>query len=120
MALADSFDGVLHGDGVTKGSERDMFSAEPSEGAGEEERSSVTRGIRDVMNLGACTVPDLDVLVVEVVVSLSSSVMVVTMVVVVVETVFTSSDTSTTYSVGDGGGEAVADADTATTLGALI
>ena len=44
MVLADAFDGV------TTGSERDMLSAEPSEGAGEEERSSVTRGIRDVMN----------------------------------------------------------------------
>ena len=44
MALADSFDGV------TTWSERDMLSAEPSEGAGEEKRSSVTRGIRDVIN----------------------------------------------------------------------
>ena len=44
MALADSFDGV------TTGSERYMFSAEPSEGAGEEVRSSVMRGIRDVTN----------------------------------------------------------------------
>ena len=44
MALDDSFDGV------TTWSERDMLSADPSEGAGEEERSSVTRGIRDVMN----------------------------------------------------------------------
>ena len=46
MALAGSADGVA----TPTGSERDMFSVEPSEGAGEEERSSVTRGIRDVMN----------------------------------------------------------------------
>jgi hypothetical protein len=63
-------------------------------------------------------VPDLDVLVVEVVVSPSSLVMVVTTVVVVVveETV----SSSATCSGGDGGGEAVADADAGTTLGALI
>ena len=60
--------------------------------------------------------PDLDVLVVEVVVSLSSLVMVVTTVVVVVETV----SSSATCSGGDGGGEAVADADAGPTLGALI
>ena len=65
--------------------------------------------------------PDIDVLVVEVVVSLSSLVMVVTMVVVVVvEEMVCSSATSTTCSGGDGGGEAVADADAGTTLGALI
>ena len=46
MALADSFDGVA----TPTGSKRDMFSVEPSEGAGEEVRSSVMRGIRDVTN----------------------------------------------------------------------
>ena len=51
------------------------------------------RGIRDEINWGACTVADLDVLVVEVVVSLSSLVMVVTMVVVVVEETVSSSAT---------------------------
>jgi hypothetical protein len=44
MALADALEGV------TTASEREITSAEPSEGAGEEERSSVMRGIRDVMN----------------------------------------------------------------------
>ena len=42
--VSDSFEGV------TTASARDIFSVEPSEGAGEEERSSVTRGIRDVTN----------------------------------------------------------------------
>ena len=46
MALADSFDGVA----TPTGSNRDMFSVEPSEGAGEEVRRSVMRGIRDVTN----------------------------------------------------------------------
>ena len=60
--------------------------------------------------------PDLDVLVVD---SLSAFVMVMTVVIVVVETV-SCSDTSTVCSGGDGGGEAVADVEAATTLGALI
>jgi hypothetical protein len=80
-------------DGVATGSERDMVSVEPSDWAGEVERSSVMRGIRDETNWGACTVADLDVLVVEVVVSLSSLVMVVTMVVVVVVETVSSSAT---------------------------
>ena len=58
--------------------------------------------------------PDLDVLVVD---PLSAFVMVMTL--VVVETV-SCSDTSTVCSGGDGGGEAVADVEAATTLGALI
>ena len=58
--------------------------------------------------------PDLDVLVVD---PLSTFVMVMTL--VVVETV-SCSDTSTVCSGGDGGGEAVADVEAATTLGALI
>ena len=109
--VSDSFDRV-----ATE-SEMDMSSAEPSE-AGVLVKNSGSRGIRVVMNGGAPTVPDLDFLVVEVVVSLSSLVIVVTMVIVIVETV-SSSDTSTTCSGGDGGGEAVAEADAAT-LGALI
>jgi hypothetical protein len=44
MALADSFDGV------TIGSERDMFSTESSKGAGEVVRSSDVCGTRDVTN----------------------------------------------------------------------
>jgi hypothetical protein len=44
MALADAFEGV------TTASEREIISAEPSDGAGEEVRSSVMRGIRDVTN----------------------------------------------------------------------
>jgi hypothetical protein len=46
MALADAFDGVA----TPTGSERDMISVEPSDWAGEEVRSSVMRGIRDVTN----------------------------------------------------------------------
>jgi hypothetical protein len=44
MALADAFDRLA------TGSERDMISVEPSDWAGEEVRSSVMRGIRDVTN----------------------------------------------------------------------
>ena len=109
--VSDSFDRV-----ATE-SEMDMSSAEPSE-AGVLVKNSGNRGIRVVMNGGAPTVPDLDFLVVEVVVSLSSLVIVVTMVIVIVETV-SCSDTSTVCSGGDGGGEAVAEADAAT-LGAFI
>ena len=110
--VSDSFDRV-----ATE-SEMDISSAEPSE-AGVLVNNSGSRGIRVVMNGGAPTVPDLDFLVVEVVVSLSSLVIGVTMVVVIVVERVSSSDTSTTCSGGDGGGEAVAEADAAT-LGAFI
>ena len=62
-------------------------------------------------------VPDVDSLVVKVVVSLRFLVMV-TMVVVVVETVCSSA--ASTTSGGDGGDEAMTDADAGKTLGALI